>query len=136
MLASLLMDFVQSSIPPCLKTWATRAEDMGHPPVSIKKNGTGKAKWKKLDPGDHEVCADQCPQAAVLEALALCPDSPSLANVRRHVHSCERCRRVVEGIRDDAELLCELRNAAKVRLDRITRERLTRICRRVSGSRQ
>ena len=29
--------------------------------VTIGRRGKAKAKWKKVDVGDHEVCVDECP---------------------------------------------------------------------------
>ncbi len=30
-------------------------------PVSVNRRGKAKAKWTRVDPGDHEVCIDECP---------------------------------------------------------------------------
>lgn len=75
--------------------------------------------------------AKRCPRADELEAMALEQRVP--ARVAKHVARCERCFQIVAHLRDEAQLIGELRDAV-TSLDDDTRAKLLEVCREAAAS--
>ena len=72
----------------------------------------------------------KCPTPDKLQALAAGEDVSD--RVADHVARCPVCAKIVDEIRNDAELVVELRSAGASDIDAGTRNRILEICRRAA----
>jgi len=76
--------------------------------------------------------ARHCPRVDELKSLAT--SSSRVSNrVKRHVERCETCNQVVTQLRQDAELIGDLREAS-LSLDDRRRQEIVEICRKVASA--
>lgn len=73
---------------------------------------------------------NRCLSPDALYQHALKPDS---ARIEKHLARCEKCRDMLAAIRQDEQLLNELRATEGSEVDDRARERLLQICRRVAA---
>ena len=73
----------------------------------------------------------KCPTPDKLQALAAGEDVSD--RVAAHVAQCQTCAKIVDEIRNDAELIAELRSAGASDMDAATRNRILQICRGAAG---
>lgn len=76
----------------------------------------------------------RCPRADQLEALA--SGRRISARIQQHVAGCPTCSDIVAVLREQAELLDELRRAVADDLDHGTREEILETCRKAVDARR
>jgi predicted anti-sigma-YlaC factor YlaD len=72
----------------------------------------------------------RCPSEEALHEFATKPDA---ARIREHLLHCDTCRRMLEEICQDEELLREMRQAGADTLSEQERARVLKICRSVAA---
>ena len=74
---------------------------------------------------------NRCPSPDALYRHALKPDS---GRIEKHLARCEKCRDTLAAIRQDEQLLNELRATEDGGMDDRVRDRLLKICRKVAAA--